>query len=182
MRLTLWDFRGGVDAPPGTRVVYDVEQGAAHFGQARIPGHALVWELQAGDDDPAGALLSAPVELDRASDWLLRCDRVDFPPGGTAYRHTHPGPGIRCLLHGAIRIETEGETRTYGAFEAWFEAGAEPVYAAASADEETSFVRVMLLPAEWEGRRTIHYVDAADEAKPKTQRARILLERHLEPA
>ena len=31
---------------------------------------------------------------------MLRCDRVDFPPGGVAYRHTHPGPGLRVLLAG----------------------------------------------------------------------------------
>jgi len=28
--------------------------------------------------------------------------------GGCAYRHTHQGPGIRCLLEGGIRIDTAG--------------------------------------------------------------------------
>jgi hypothetical protein len=32
----------------------------------------------------------------------MRCDRIDFPPGGIAYRHTHPGPGIRRLLFGSV--------------------------------------------------------------------------------
>ena len=41
-----------------------------------------------------------------AGDYLLRCDRVDFPPGGEAFLHTHQGPGIRVLLFGSIRIET----------------------------------------------------------------------------
>ena len=36
----------------------------------------------------------------------MRADRIDFPPGGIAYRHTHPGPGIRRLVMGTIRIET----------------------------------------------------------------------------
>ena len=50
------------------------------------------------------------------------------------------------------------------------------MFAAASEVEETAFVRVLLLPREWEGKRTITYVDPADEAKPKLQRARIYLE------
>ena len=44
------------------------------------------------------------------------------------------------------------------------------------ATEDTAFVRVLLLPAEWAGRRTITYVDPADEDKPRLQRATILLE------
>ncbi len=127
-----------------------------------------------------GALLSAEIELDLSHQWLVRCDRVDFPPGGVAYRHTHPGPGIRCLLRGTIRIETEGRTTAYGPLESWFESGPEPVLAEASATEQTAFVRVMVLPREWEGRRTIAYVDPADAEKPKTQRASILLERAIE--
>ena len=109
----------------------------------------------------------------------MRCDRVDFPPGGVAHLHAHPGPGIRCLLAGEIRIETEGCTETYGPFEAWFERGPDPVFAAASPVEETSFVRVMLLPREWEGKRTIRYVSPEDAEKPKTQRATVYLEQLL---
>jgi hypothetical protein len=37
----------------------------------------------------------------------------------------------------------------------------------------------MLVPREWEGRRTIRYVDPADEDKPKLQRARIYFEQPL---
>ena len=68
-------------------------------------GTSLRWEVL--DDAPADALLAAEVELDPSVEWLLRCDRVDFPPGGVAYRHTHPGPGIRYLLFGRIRIESQ---------------------------------------------------------------------------
>ena len=46
----------------------------------------------------------------------------------------------------------------------------------ASEDEETAFVRIMLLPREWEGRRTIRYVDAADEDKPRLQRATVFFD------
>jgi quercetin dioxygenase-like cupin family protein len=137
-------------------------------------GSSLHWELL--DEAPGDALLAAPVELDPVSGWLLRLDRVDFPPGGVAYRHTHPGPGIRCLLFGSIRIESGGETHEYGPLEPWFESGPEPVFAAASTSEPSAFVRAMLLPQEWQGRRTIRYVDPADEEKPKLQRAQIFLE------
>ena len=166
MILALYEFEDGVEAMPGNRVVYDLERDEARFGAARVEGHALVWELT-GDPSPG--------------EWLMRCDRVDFPPGAVAYRHTHPGPGIRVLLTGRIRIETGGEMHEYGPFESWYEAGPEPVFAAASETEETAFVRVMLLPREWEGKRTIRYVDPADEDKPKLQRTTILLEAPVEP-
>jgi hypothetical protein len=169
----------GVETGDGKRVVYDVERNEAHFGGVRVDGRALVWELGGSGE---GATLAVEVELDPEVAWLVRCDRVDFPPGGVAYRHTHPGPGIRCLLRGEIRIETEGGSTTYGPARPWFESGPEPVFAAASAESETAFVRVMLLPREWEGKRTIAYVDPADADKPKTQRATIFLERYVELA
>jgi hypothetical protein len=140
-------------------------------------GSLLVFELL--DETPADALLAAEVELHPDVEWLLRLDRVDFPPGGVAYRHTHPGPGIRCLVSGRIRIESGGEIHEYGPLEPWFESGPEPVFAAASATESSTFVRAMLVPREWEGRRTIRYVDPADEEKPKLQRATVYLERPI---
>ena len=43
----------------------------------------------------------------------------------------------------------------------------------------TAFVRVLVLPAEWAGRRTIRYVDPVDEDRPRLQRATVLLEEPL---
>jgi quercetin dioxygenase-like cupin family protein len=138
-------------------------------------GTTLCWELL--EDAPGDALLAAEVDLDRGREWLMRHDRVDFPPGGVAYRHTHPGPGIRVLLFGSLRIESGGQTHDYGPLDPWFESGPEPVLATASATDPTAFVRVMLIPREWEGKRTIRYVDPADEEKPKLQRATVYAER-----
>ena len=163
MILELEQHANGVELGPGDHVVYDVDGDEAHFGAATVTGRALVWKLT---ERPEG-------------DWLVRCDRVDFPPGGIAYRHTHPGPGLRVLLHGSIRIDTEGTSHVYGPFDSWYESGPEPVYAAASETEDTAFVRVLLLPVEWEGKRTIAYVDPADDEKPKLQRARIYFEERL---
>ena len=138
-------------------------------------GTTLVWELL--DEAPADVLLAAPVEVEDG--WLMRHDRIDFPPGGIAYRHTHPGPGIRYLLHGSLQIESGGETHRYGAGEPWFESGPEPVLATASTTEDSAFVRVLLLPPEWEGKRTIRHVDPADDERPRLQRATVFLEQRI---
>jgi hypothetical protein len=61
------------------------------------------WELRR--EAGPGSALSSKLELDPKAAYLMRCDRVDFPPGGIAYTHTHRGPGIRCLLSGEIRIK-----------------------------------------------------------------------------
>jgi hypothetical protein len=175
--LALYGHPEGVETVGGNRVVYDVAREEAWFGAARVEGCALRWEL-ASESEP-GVRLAAEVELDSGGDWIARCDRIDFPLGGVAYRHVHPGPGIRCLLFGSIRIESGGETHVYGPLDPWFESGPEPIFAAASETEPTAFVRVMLLPREWEGKRTIRYVDPADEEKPKLQRPTVYFDRPL---
>jgi quercetin dioxygenase-like cupin family protein len=172
--LALYEHADGVETTEGNRAVYDLARDAAHFGPASVQGRALVWELT--DETPEGARLAAPVRLDPDTQWQMRCDRVDFPPGGVAYRHTHPGPGIRYLLRGSIRIESGEDTDVYGPLDAWFESGPEPVLAVASETDETAFVRTMLLPRGWAGRRTIRYVDPADETKPKRQRATVFFD------
>lgn len=178
MRLSLYRYDAGAETADGDHVVYDLARGAAAFGAASIDGPALVWQLDADDADTRAAMISRAVELDPSTEWVLRCDRVDFPLGGIAHRHVHPGPGIRYLLRGEIAIETEGRTTVYGRGEAWFESGPEPVLARASAEDETSFVRALVLPAEWAGKRTIRYIEPADESAPK-QSASVLLERAI---
>ena len=91
---------------PGAGLILALSR--AHHGAQNVVVHelddgtTLVWELL--DAEPDDALLAAPVTVEPG--WLMRHDRIDFPPGGIAYRHTHPGPGIRYLLHGSIRIES----------------------------------------------------------------------------
>jgi hypothetical protein len=177
-RFALYEYPHGVEKGPGVHVVYDLECGEAHFGRARIKGPALVWELFA--EHGREAQLAAIIDLgDDSSEWIVRCDRVDFPPGGIAYPHVHPGPGIRRLLFGELTIESPEETHTYRAGEAWFEGADFPVLATASVTEDTAFVRVLLLPSAWAGKRTIRYLDPADDAKPRLQRATVFLEEPL---
>jgi len=177
LRLTLHEHPRGVETEAGPRIVYDLDRNEAWLGAARVSGPALVWEL---GGDGVGAALTADVELDPAAGWIARCDRVDFPPGGIAHRHVHPGPGIRRLLHGRLTVDADGVEQTFGPGEAWFEGDDHPVLATASPSEDTAFVRVLLLPRAWQGKRTIRYLDPADEEKPRLQRATILLEEALE--
>jgi quercetin dioxygenase-like cupin family protein len=182
--FALYEHPGGIEVEDGLRVVYDLEQNEAHFGAARVPGAALEWRLDDSpgrDRDEGEAALAVQVGLDERSDWVVRCDRVDFPPGGVAYRHVHPGPGIRRLLFGELTIESPEGARAYSAGEAWFEGRDHPVVATASATDETAFVRVLLLPGEWAGKRTIRYLDPADDEKPRLQKATVFLEQPIEP-
>jgi quercetin dioxygenase-like cupin family protein len=179
LRLSLYEFETGAETIGGNRVVYDLAGDKAYFGAAQVESRALVWQLDRDAAEAEGALLSHDVRLDPFADWVVRCDRVDFPRGGVAHLHTHPGPGIRYLLQGEIEIVTEGRSTFHGPGGAWFESGPEPVLARASQHGETAFVRVLLLPAEWQGKRTIRYVNPEDEGLPKLQRATILLEHAL---
>jgi quercetin dioxygenase-like cupin family protein len=157
--LRLSEHPEGLEIGQGRHVVYDVEANAAFFGAVTANGAAILWEL----DDPGPG-------------HVVRCDRVDFPPGGIAYRHVHPGAGIRRILFGELTIDRDGDTHTYTSGESWHEGADDPVLATASATEDTAFVRVLLLPAEWAGRRTIRHVDPADDDKPRLQHATVLLE------
>lgn len=112
--------------------------------------------------------LAQPIVWPLADRILIRADSVSFPPGGCAFLHTHQGPGIRCLIEGGIRIDTEGHSASYGPGGAWFEGGPEPVFAQA-AGRASRFVRVMVLPAALHGRSSIAYVRDEDREKPKSQ-------------
>jgi hypothetical protein len=163
--------------------------GAAQISGSNLPTVALRWWLAAAGASPAAltgagvsstALLTAPLELDRNMPYLLRCDRVDFPPQGEALLHTHQGGGIRCLLFGGIEIETKGARYRYGPLGAWFEAGSDPVYAGTSPTGPSAFVRLMILPRALLGKSSISYVNAGDQDKPKSQRYQVFIDAPIE--
>ncbi len=107
---------------------------------------------------------------------LFRADSVAFPPGGCAYLHTHQGPGIRCLIEGGVRIDTNGHSTSYAPGGAWFEAGPIPVFAQAAGDRTSRFVRVMVLPVRLKGVSSIAYVNPEDRDKPKSQSYKIFVD------
>ena len=147
------------------------------------------WEVLTAKDDVvllAGSgvgstemLTAALAPISPAPGWLLRCDSVAFPPGACAYTHTHPGPGIRCLIEGAIRIDTDQGSEHFRTGEAWYEAGPEPVFAQAADDTASRFIRVMALPPEVKGQRTVQYMNPEDADKPRLQTNRIYCETAL---
>ena len=142
---------------------------------------ASVWRWEVGSSDAGpdvyghrtGLRLAGRIDPAAIADELLiRLDSVAFPPGGTALFHTHQGPGIRCLREGEIRIDTEGRSSSYGPGGAWFESGPEPVFAQASVDAPSRFIRTMILPRSLLGASSIRYVNIEDRDKPKSQRYR----------
>ena len=100
---------------------------------------------------------------------FLRLDQINFPPGACAYRHIHPGAGIRYLTCGELEIQSDHGSESMAAGSAWFEDANSPVKAVASQTEPTAFVRAMVLPVEYFGKPTINYLDRADDNKPKLQ-------------
>jgi quercetin dioxygenase-like cupin family protein len=169
-------------------------QGEALFGEDLITAHAegtgaTLWRFELSDPRlPAVMLtsssvrstekLAVPLEAFPEGDLLWRGDSVAFPPGGCAYLHRHHGPGIRCLLEGSLRVDTAGQSHTYGIGDPWFESGPQPVFAQAG-ERATRFVRVMILPRALIGKSSIQYVNEDDKAKPKTQQYRVFVDAPL---
>ena len=140
------------------------------------------WELSRGDHGSTTAnapgmitheKLTAFLETLPKGELLMRGDSVAFPPGGCAYLHRHQGPGIRCLIEGGIRIDTHGRLTSYGPGGAWFESGPDAVFAQASLDKPSRFIRVMILPRALAGKSSLEYLNEEDKAKPKTQSYKI---------
>ena len=131
----------------------------------------LRWELVRAAGAHERALLEHALDLDEGRDWLMRCDRVDFEPGGVALPHGHRGGGIRYLVAGALEV-TVGDAPPRGMTpgSAWFESGREPVLAKASPDAPTSFVRCAILPREIRGASSIVYVDPEDARRSRPRR------------
>ena len=154
---------------------------------ARAQGACLLrYELDAGAGAPAGKgvrserKLEAPLRLDDPDGYLLRCDKVELPPGGIAYTHTHQGGGIRCLLKGGFNVRVHGETTEIGEYDAWCEAGPDPVYAWAPEDAPGHFSRAMILPRRLKGKSSIRYVDPEDAEKPKLQKYTVFVDEFIE--
>ena len=198
-----------IDLPPLPRMIFVLSGAIMVEGRAVGAGEAwhgdgaatiepgeggavcLRFELapaDAGDGAYAGARVRSLCKLEASldtlpkGDLLWRGDSVAFPPRGCAYLHRHQGPGIRCLIEGAIRIDTKGHSSHYGPGDAWYEAGPDPVFAQAAADRPTRFIRVMILPRALLGKSSIQYVNEADLAKPRTQQYKIFADAPIQMA
>jgi quercetin dioxygenase-like cupin family protein len=169
----LYAAEGALLADGATEPVAAVGPGAKGARAASTAARVYRVELVRQPPPPAGGrvLLEHPVDLAGGAGWLMRCDRVDFEPGGVAPPHRHRGGGIRCLLRGRLEVTVgEGAPRAVAPGEAWFESGREPVLAVAADDRETSFIRFSILPAAIRGQSSILYVDPADAARGRPRR------------
>ena len=144
------------------------------------------WELSHGEagifsaaDVSTKTKLSASLDTLPEGELLLRGDSVAFPPGGTALTHTHQGPGTRCMIEGAIRIDTHGRSTSYGPGGAWFETGPDAVFAQADPARASRFIRTMILPRALLGQSSIRYVHEEDKAKPKSQKYEVFVDRPI---
>jgi hypothetical protein len=180
LRVRTGHFSGVLGGNSAFHATDDMQLSAGH-----LVTWALRWELSLmgtpdaladGTGVTSKKLLSAAMHLDSAQDYLLRCDRVDFPPDGEALTHTHKGGGIRCLLAGGIDIHTNNTVHRYAPLEPWYEAGPDPVYAKAAPTMASGFARVMILPRELLGKSSITYVKPEDIDKPKNQKYQVFID------
>lgn len=174
----------GAGGPPVGQEAAMFAAGACGVQSCRAALSFLVFELVRQPPPPAGGrtLLEHPIALDPKAAWLMRCDRVDFEPGGVAPRHRHRGGGIRCLLRGSLTVTVgDGPGQLMRPGDCWFESGREPVLAQASTAEETSFVRCALLPAEIRGQSSIRYVDPADATRGRPRTYTVFVDEPITP-
>ena len=143
-----------VGLPPAPRMIF-VVHGSATF-EGRAVGNGEAWHGE--------------------GELLLRGDSVAFPPGGCAYLHRHQGPGIRCLIEGGIRIDTQGHSTSYGPGSAWYESGPDAVFAQAAADRPSRFIRAMILPRALLGKSSLTLVNDEDKSKPRAQQYKIFVD------
>lgn len=159
-------FRGAATVA-GTKLD---EAGAIYFGEhgpvEAGPDGATIWRWELVDRTAPFGIAVAPgvrstlkmardvkmFELVPTSKWLFRLDTI-IGFQGTTGMHAHLGSGIRCLLHGHLRAESnKGESsdnREPG--DTWYEEGAYPLVSSVDPGIKTTFLRGMVLPPEYLG-------------------------------
>ena len=90
-------------------------------------------------------------ELVPTSKWLFRLDCIIDNQGSTGL-HSHPGSGIRCMLKGQMRIESDkGESSVNNkAGDFWYEEGSYPLVSTTDEGNKATFLRGMVLPPEYD--------------------------------
>jgi len=90
-------------------------------------------------------------ELVPTSKWLFRLDCIIDNEGSTGL-HSHPGSGIRCMLNGQLRVESDkgesSDNRNPG--DCWYEEGAYPLISTSDPGNKATFLRGMVLPPEYD--------------------------------
>ncbi len=110
-------------------------------------------------------------ELVPTSTWLFRLDCIIGHQGTTGV-HAHPGSGIRCMLDGHLRIESDkgesSDNRNPG--DVWYEEGAYPLVSTADPGLKATFLRGMVLPPEFaDYPETAIWISGAPEGGVKNE-------------
>jgi hypothetical protein len=90
-------------------------------------------------------------ELVPTSKYLFRLDSIRNNRGSTGL-HSHPGSGIRCMLDGHLRVESDkGESSDNSLTgDCWYEEGSYPLISTSDEGETANFLRGMVLPPEYD--------------------------------
>lgn len=158
------------------------DSGTLAKGAAMLDGTGEVWRFEVADvaplatpDEHARLILAHPLPRDPAAPFVLRMDRVDFPPEGATPKHGHAGPGIRRLLSGRLLAELGEEAHRIDAGGAWYETGTDPVIGRVMAPG-SAFIRCMVLDAELLGRPTFRAWTPEEAAKPRSASYRLFFD------
>lgn len=148
-------------------------------GTATLAGTGEVWRFEvsnapclAAPEEYARMVLAHSIDRDPTAPFVLRMDRVDFPPEGATPKHGHAGPGIRRLLSGRLLAEVGDEAHRIDPGGAWFETGADPVIGRVMAPG-SAFIRCMVLDADLLGRPTFRPWSPEEAAKPRSASSRL---------
>lgn len=123
-------------------------------------------------------------EMAPTTRWLFRLDLIREAEGSTGL-HCHPGSGVRCLLSGEFKTESEkgGSSESRNPGDAWYEEGAYPLVSTAPPGVKTTFLRGMILPPEflnygetatWIERRPTAMLTATGEPRWKVYAQRVI--------
>lgn len=158
------------------------DSGTLVKGAAVLAGSGEVWRYEVADratlaapDEYARLILARPLDRDPAAPFVLRMDRVDFPPEGATPKHGHAGPGIRRLLSGRLLAEVGDEVHRIEPGGAWFETGTDPVVGRVMAPG-SAFIRCMVLDPDLLGRPTFRAWSAGEAAKPRSAAYRLFFD------
>ena len=61
-----------------------------------------------------------------------------------------------------MTVEEHGTVTEYREGDWWYETNVDPVVARSTGPQGTRFIRIMVLPPEFEGHRSVHFIDPED--------------------
>jgi len=101
--------------------------------------------------------------------WLFRCDGIEMARDGRAPLHVHAGPGLRCMIEGAMTVNDSGTIEEHREGDWWHETNVQPIVARSTGATGTRFIRVMIAAPEFDGFRTTQFVGPAEQRQDQAK-------------